>query len=131
MRMEAEFIFFVQDQQRSRDFYAAILDQDPSLDVPGMTEFDLGPRCKLGLMPANGIAKIITPSTPHPSVGQGIPRCELYLLVENAIEFCHRAIEAGALEVSELSPRDWGHKVAYFADSDGHVLAIAERLGKE
>jgi lactoylglutathione lyase len=131
MQMEAEFILFVQDQQRSRDFYAAILGQLPSLDVPGMSEFELGPSSKLGLMPANGIAKIITPSTPHPSAGQGIPRCELYLLVENAIEFCHRAMRAGALVVSELSPRDWGHRVAYFADWDGHILAIAERMGKE
>lgn len=128
MRMEAEFILFVQDQQRSRNFYAAILDQDPSLDVPGMTEFILGPGCKLGLMPANGIAKIITPTMPHPHEGQGIPRCELYLLVENASTYCQRATEAGAVVVSELAPRNWGHSVAYFADSDGHVLAIAERM---
>lgn len=128
MRMEAEFILFVQDQQRSRDFYAAILDQNPSLDVPGMTEFDLGPGCKLGLMPANGIAKIITPATPHPFDGQGIPRCELYLLVENASTYCQRATESGAVVVSELAPRNWGHSVAYFADWDGHILAIAERM---
>ena len=128
MGIETEFILYVQDQQRSRDFYAAILGKNPGLDVHGMTEFEFGPSCKLGLMPENGIAKIITPTMPHPSAGQGIPRCELYLLVENAIEFCHRAIKAGALEVSELSPRDWGHRVAYFADSDGHVLAIAERI---
>ncbi|MEY3442837.1 MAG: hypothetical protein RLZZ519_1118 [Bacteroidota bacterium] len=128
MGMETEFILYVQDQQRSRDYYAAILGQNPSLDVLGMTEFVLGPEIKLGLMPENGIAKIITPRMPHPAAGLGIPRCELYLLVENTIEFCQRAINAGALEISALSPRDWGHRVAYFADGDGHVLAIAERM---
>ena len=53
--MKTEFILYVSDQQRSRDLYAVLLDLDPVLDVPGMTEFDLG-GCKLGLMPEEGIA---------------------------------------------------------------------------
>lgn len=125
--MQVEFILYVQDQARSRDFYAAVLAQQPSLDVPGMTEFDLAPGCKLGLMPENGIARIITPAMRHPVDGQGIPRCELYLLVQDAAAYCNRALAAGALEVSPLSPRNWGDSVGYFADWDGHVVAIAEK----
>ena len=124
--MQPEFILFVQDQSRSRDFYRAVLGISPSLDVPGMTEFDLGTGCKLGLMPEAGIARIITPELRHPAEGSGIPRAELYLLVESASTYWERAVAMGAKLVSPPSPRNWGHTVGYFSDPDGHVLAIAE-----
>jgi len=31
----------------------------------------------------------------------------------------------GARVLSELEPRDWGDKVAYYADPEGNVLAVA------
>lgn len=127
--MQAEFILYVADQTRSRDFYRTVLAMEPTLDVPGMTEFDLG-GCKLGLMPEAGIARIVTPALPHPDLASGIPRCELYLLVAAAEDVVERCRNAGAREVAPLLVRDWGHRVAYFADPDGHVLAIAERIAR-
>lgn len=121
-----EFILYVKDQPAARDFYAAALGLAPVLDVPGMTEFVLGSGCKLGLMPENGIAKIISPALPHPSGAGGIPRCELYLLVDAAEKYMERAMHAGARLVSPLAPRDWGHAAGYVADADGHVIAFAE-----
>lgn len=121
-----QFILYVRDQANSRDFYAAILNRAPSLDVPGMTEFELGPGCKLGLMPEMGIAKIVTPVMRHPAEGNGIPRCELYLLVDDIAHADVRAHAAGATLVDNKKPRDWGHHVSYWADADGHVLAFAQ-----
>jgi catechol 2,3-dioxygenase-like lactoylglutathione lyase family enzyme len=121
--METEIILYVQEQAASRDFYAQVLAKAPSLDVPGMTEFELSAGLKLGLMPENGIAKIISPTLPHPARARGIPRCELYLLVEDAQAYCDRLTQAGGMLVSPLATRDWGDAVAYFADPDGHVLA--------
>ena len=121
-----EFILYVADQNRSKDFYEKVLQKAPSLNVPGMTEFDLNEKCKLGLMPENGIAKILGDHLPHPAVGNGIPRCELYLFTENAKEACERAIQNGGKMISMVQPRDWGHTVGYAADPDGHVLAFAE-----
>ena len=123
--MEIEFIFYVADQAKSKKFYTEVLSQQPSLDVPGMTEFLLAPQIKLGLMPETGIAKILSDKTPHPSKGNGIPRCELYLKTENALLYYQRALAAGAVLISEPSFRDWGDVVGYVADSDGHVLAFA------
>lgn len=48
---KTHFIFYVQDQARSTNFYAQVLTQTPSLNVPGMTEFVLTDGCVLGLMP--------------------------------------------------------------------------------
>jgi len=125
--MEIEFILYVKNQQRSCDFYTTLLACKPSLHVPGMTEFTLSENCKLGLMPADGIAKIITPKTPHPSSADGIPRCELYLKVENIKLFYERTTKMDAMLVSKIAPRDWGDTVAYFSDPDGHIIAIAEK----
>lgn len=114
------------DQTVSKNFYREVLNTHPDLDVPGMTEFILSPGCKLGLMPASGIAKIISPALPHPSTAGAAPRCELYLKVETPEDYLQRALQAGATLVSELQLRNWGDTVGYVADPDGHVLAFAK-----
>lgn len=112
----------------STTFYSTLLGCEPVLNVPGMTEFSLSEKCKLGLMPENGIAKILLGKTPHPSDGNGIPRCELYLLFKDVDKIYNHALKCGAILISELKNRDWGDKVCYFADPDGHIIAFAEKL---
>lgn len=123
--MLTEFILYVSDQRRAREFYAKVLDELPSLDVPGMTEFWLAPGVKLGLMPENGIAKILGAHTPHPSTANGVPRCELYLKYGSVTAYYERALAAGGKAVSAAAPRDWGDEVAYVCDPDGHIIAFA------
>ena len=123
-----EIILYVSDQKRSRDFYSALLAKAPSLDVSGMTEFILSDNLTLGLMPENGIAKILSGKTPHPSSGNGIPRCELYLKVSNPVELCRLAVSLGAREISIVQDRDWGDTAGYVADPDGHIIAFASDL---
>ena len=65
--MNVEFILYVADQSRSARFYATLLGFAPTLDVPGMTEFELSDTCKLGLMPEGSIARIVSGPLPHPS----------------------------------------------------------------
>lgn len=123
--MKAHFILYVSDQQRSTAFYSAVLGEEPVLNVPGMTEFGLEDSAVLGLMPEDGITRLLGAAIDHPSLAHGVPRSELYLVVENAAAFHARAIASGARELSPLSLRDWGHFVAYCLDPDGHVLAFA------
>lgn len=119
------FILYVENQEKSKTFYQSLLQKDPCLHVPGMTEFWINDQSKLGLMPNDGIAKIVHPKMPNPSDGTGIPRCEVYLLVDNAAEFYNRAIDLGAKQITTMQKMDWGHTVGYVADVDGHVLAFA------
>jgi hypothetical protein len=123
-----EIILYVADQQKSRDFYAAILQQQPDLDVPGMTEFNLSNGLKLGLMPEHGIARILGNKVPDPATGNGIPRCELYLLTDYCKDIFDRAIKNGAKEISKIQDRNWGDRVGYVSDFDGHIIAFAEPL---
>jgi uncharacterized glyoxalase superfamily protein PhnB len=126
MELNAEFILYVADQKVSRDFYSQILLIEPELDVPGMTEFRLSNTNKLGLMPIEGIKKILGEKIADQDTAAGIPRSELYLLSENAGDLCSRAIAAGAVEISPLLKRSWGDKAAYYSDPDGHIIAFAE-----
>jgi uncharacterized protein len=126
--MNALFILFVRDQQRSAAFYAASLGSTPVLDVPGMTEFSLTGDAGLGLMPEAGIRRLLGPGLPDPAGAHGTPRSELYLVVEDP-GACHaRALAAGAAELSPLAERPWGDLAAYCLDPDGHVVAFARRL---
>ena len=106
-----------------------MLDGPPVLDVPGMTEFALGPTTFLGLMPeAMGIRRLLGPALPDPTSARGGPRAEVYLVLASAadVEAHHRrAIGAGATELSPSAPRDWGDVVAYSLAPDGHVVAFA------
>ncbi|NOQ71799.1 MAG: lactoylglutathione lyase [Crocinitomix sp.] len=125
--LEIEFILYVSDQGKSTEFYKKLLQLNPCLNVPGMTEFKINEFTKLGLMPEKGISKIISPIMPNPEEGNGIPRCELYLKVQNSIEYLNRGIELGAKIISKSKDRDWGDTVGYIADIDGHIIAFAEK----
>ena len=96
-----------------------------------MTEFALAEDTILGLMPIAGIKRLLGDKLPDPAHGADVPRSELYLLVRQPLDYHHRAIEAGAVELSGLENRDWGHRAAYSLDPDGHVLAFAEPIAPE
>ena len=124
---KAHFILYVKDQVRSTAFYSHVLGCQPALNVPGMTEFNLSENSILGLMPEEGIKRLLGDKLPDPARGKGVPRSEIYLLVSNPREYHQRAIEAGAVELSGLENRDWGQRAAYSLDPDGHILAFAEK----
>ena len=121
----SHFILYVRDQEASTRFYAKVLAAEPDLEVDGMTEFALSGNAVLGLMPESGIRRLLGAALPDPAQARGVPRSELYLVVDDPASYHARALEAGARELSPLSRRDWGHVVAYSLDPDGHVLALA------
>jgi catechol 2,3-dioxygenase-like lactoylglutathione lyase family enzyme len=123
----AHTILYVRDPVASKAFYASVLGRAPSLDVPGMTEFELVPGAVLGLMPEAGITRLLGGSI-DPARNAAPGRAEIYLVVDGASAFHDRALAAGARELSPLRDRDWGHRVAYSLDLDGHVLAFAEPI---
>ena len=123
-----EIILYVNDQEISRSFYEKMFRRKPDLSVPGMTEFIVSENCKIGLMPNDGMSKILADKMPHPNSGSGIPRCELYLYVDNIQYEFDNAIKCGAKLISPIKERNWGDNVCYFSDPDGHILAFAEKI---
>lgn len=118
-------ILYVADQQVSTEFYSFILQLNPTLNVPGMTEFKLSDSHVLGLMPESGIKKLLGDKLTDPASAQGIPRVELYLRVNAPEDFHQRVLSRGMKELSPVQPRNWGDRAGYTLDPDGHVLAFA------
>ncbi|HNQ95144.1 MAG: VOC family protein [Anaerolineales bacterium] len=125
--MKTHFILYVSDQHKSSAFYRNLFAQEPTLDVDGMTEFTLNDGAVLGLMPETGIKRLLGEIIKDPKEGRGIPRAELYLLVEEPQFFYERALANGARALSPLEKRNWGDAVSYCEDPDGHILAFAKR----
>jgi hypothetical protein len=60
----------------------------------------------------NGITKILSDKTPHPESGNGIPGCELYLIVDDIqLEF-ENADKSGAKLIRPIIDRDLETKFA-------------------
>lgn len=125
--MICNFILYVRDQEASTRFYRTVLGQEPTLHVPGMTEFRLSAECVLGLMPERGIKRLLGEAIEDPEKTNGAARAEVYLTVESPQAFLDRALAAGGRLLSSLEPRSWGDTAAYVADPDGHVVAFATR----
>ncbi len=123
---QAIFIIYVNDQNRSRNFYKSVLNIEPVLDVPGMTEFKINDYTKLGIMPEEGIVKILGNEVPHPETGNGIPRCEIYLYTASPQQYVERLVASGGKLISNLELRSWGEETAYGSDPDGHIIAFAK-----
>jgi len=119
-------VLYVDDQIAARDFYQALLNMEPTLDVPGMTEFNLN-GLVLGLMPNKGIKNLLGDEV-FDSASSENPKAELYFHVSDPQDYLDRAVKLGATLILDVSPRDWGDNVGYCLDADRHVLAFAEAL---
>jgi uncharacterized protein len=124
--MKALCIYFVENQERSRDFYSRVLNLEPSMHVPGMTEFTLPDGTLIGFMPNAGIKRLLGDDLPDPASALGIPRSEIYLMVDDPETYHQRALRFGAKEIQPLRPMGWGQEVAYSLDLDGQLLAFAK-----
>jgi len=125
MLLKSHTILYVEDQIKSTEFYTAVLNKTPQLFTPGMTEFELTKDAILGLMPKVSILKLLNDQLPYVQIPVGPLQAEIYLIVDHPEAYHQRALNMGAKNVSDLTLRNWGHKVAYCLDLDGYVLAFA------
>jgi len=93
-----------------------------------MTEFHLANNVVLGLMPEEGIVRILDNKIPNPKEANGVPRSEIYLFVDEPDKYYIRAVEAGGTGISKTELRNWGDHAAYCSDIDGHILAFAKKV---
>lgn len=121
-------ILAVSDPARSRDFYAAVLGCTVRVDAGVFVQLALPGGPDLGLYARPGFAvNTGRPSAPTPAGHTSA--AELYVTVAGALDDAvDRATTAGATVLSAAQDRAWGDRVAYLADPDGHVLALAQPL---
>lgn len=122
------FIFYVDDFDKTKMFYQLLFNLTPIIDEAGMCEYELPDGSTLGIMPSASLAKLFGDKFVEQKDRKALPNVELYFLMENALEFHKRALQLGATEIREFAEMDWGDKVAYSLNHDGHILAFAERI---
>jgi predicted enzyme related to lactoylglutathione lyase len=117
-------ILAVEDLARATAFYDAAFGWEVAVDVPVYREYALPGGMRLGLYRRDGFARNtgIVPAATPPGAISGT---EIYLRVEDLDAAVGRLRSAGARLLSPAAPRDWGDHVAYLADPDGNVLALA------
>lgn len=120
-------VFAVQDLALSKRFYQDVFGWDIKLEVPVLVSFKLTDNYELMLYEREAFGRN-TGQTPELVSKNSISNTELYFHVEDLEGIIEKLEKAGARKLSELSPRDWGDDVAYYADPDGNVLAIARPI---
>lgn len=113
-------ILAVSDLPRAVALYTAGLGMRPVVDAPHYVELDGG----VGLYQRAGFGGNIG-EVPEPA--RGVTGTELYFRVPDLGGACAALAAAGARALSPAAPRPWGEFVAYYADEDGNVIALAQR----
>lgn len=118
-------ILAVEDVARAKAFYVAAFAWPVEVDVPGVyVEMAIPAGLRVGLYERRGFGRN-TGRVPMPIPPGELSPTEVYLRVDDLPDACARLERAGARLLSAAAPRDWGDTAAYYADPDGHVLAVA------
>ncbi len=120
-------VFAVQDLAVSRKFYQDVFGWPINLEFPVLVSFKMSSNIELMLYDKDAFARN-TGQMPVFATENSTSSTELYFHVDDIEEVIRKLEKAGARVLSELKPRDWGDKVAYYADPDGNVLAVASPI---
>lgn len=118
-------ILAVADLPRMVAFYRAAFGWSPRAEVPVYVELALPDGRGIGLYLASAFSAN-TGATPAAPPSSGTTATELYFYVADPDAAARRVEAAGARLLSAAAPRPWGDRVAYLADPEGNVLALAK-----
>jgi len=121
-------ILAVTDLPRAVAFYRSAFDWPIDVDTPVYVEFHLPAGMRLGLYQLDAFARNLG-QAPHQIPAGALAATELYLFPDHLEAVAERLASAGGRLLSALARRDWGDEVAYFADPDGNILALARSPG--
>ena len=108
-------IYRVEDLERAKEWYGAVLDKKPYFDEPFYAGFDVG-GFELGLQPRE-------PGDPYPVGGE---EAVAYRGVQDAEYAYARLLELGAAERGGVQDVGGGIRVATVLDPFGNVFGVIE-----
>jgi catechol 2,3-dioxygenase-like lactoylglutathione lyase family enzyme len=121
-------VLAVGDLERATAFYRAAFGWPAEVDTLAYVEFRLPAGMRLGLYLREAFGRTVG-AEPHAPPSGSLASTELYLFPGDLEPAVERALAAGARLLRPVSPRDWGDDVAYLADPDGNVIALAQPSG--
>jgi uncharacterized protein len=117
-------ILAVDDLPRARAFYLSAFGWEVEVDLPVYVELRLPAGMRLGLYQRAAFGRNVGEMPPGVAAG-ALATTELYLRPDDLEATVSRLLAAGARTLRPLELRDWGDEVAYFADPEGTVIAVA------
>ena len=117
---------FVDDVGRARDWYRRVFERPVAYedDASAVIEFD---NTLLNLLHRNEAHELIAPATVA-GAGAG-SQLQFTIWVDDADAACAELSTRGVELVNGPVDRAWGQRTACFADPDGHIWEVAQRIG--
>jgi catechol 2,3-dioxygenase-like lactoylglutathione lyase family enzyme len=116
---------FVEDPQRSKEFYERVFEASPVYEDANATAFEF----------ENTIVNFLRTSEAHDLIGPAAvgtaeagSRFQLTIWVEDADAVCEQLESRGVELVNGPLDRTWGLRTAAFADPDGHIWEVAAQI---
>ena len=125
----ALLILAVGDLEQAASFYREAFAWPQIVDTNVYVEFELPDKQRFGLYQREGFGVNIGQAPREIQDGE-LTGTEIYFYAENVEEQVLHLERVGARKLSALQLRDWGDEVAYFADFDGNVIALARQPGE-
>lgn len=121
-----QVIFAVADVERAVAFYEAAFGwpRNRRIDYSNYVELHVDGGT-VGLYERSGFAEEVG-AEPAALVDGEVSSSYLYVRVDDVDAAAERLGAAGARPLSPLLERSWGERAAWFADPDGHLIAVAE-----
>jgi flavin reductase (DIM6/NTAB) family NADH-FMN oxidoreductase RutF/predicted enzyme related to lactoylglutathione lyase len=114
------------DLKKTVAFYTDAFDWEIIKKEKSYVEFALPEGRSLSICTRETCAVQSGVAAPRDAI-QGSSGVQLYLRCDDLPRVIANLHTAGAAPLSKVRIRDWGDEVAYFADPDGHVIAVARR----
>ena len=116
---------FVEDPRRAKTFYEQMLDAPLIYEDEDAATFGFG-NTLINLLSLSAARELIDPgAVGAPGAGS---RVQLTIWVEDADAACAELRRRGVELLNGPLDRDWGVRTACFADPDGHVWEVAQKL---
>jgi predicted enzyme related to lactoylglutathione lyase len=124
-----QVIFAVDDLARALDFYERTFGwpRNELIDYTNYVELLSPDGGALGLYERDGFAETVG-AEPARVPDDRVAPAYLYIRVDDVRAAAANAEAAGGRPLSPLTPRSWGEEAAWFADPDGNVVAVAQRV---
>jgi predicted enzyme related to lactoylglutathione lyase len=124
-----QVIFAVEDVARAAAFYDEAFGwpRNPLVDFRNYVEYLLPEGGALGIYQRRGFAGEVG-AEPFAADADHVSQAYVYFRVDD-VDATSAAIEAaGGRPLSPLAERAWGEQAGWFADPDGNVIAVAQRV---
>jgi lactoylglutathione lyase len=115
---------FVEDPQRSKEFYARVFEVEEAFEDESSVAFEFD-NLFLNLLQRGAAVNELLGPVPATEAGASF---ELTVWVEDADAVCADLVERGVSIVSGPLDRPWGMRTAAFLDPDGYVWEVAARI---